>query len=479
MSTVRRIAKNTGVMFIAQIMTYVLGFFITMYTARYLSAEGFGILSLALSITAIFGIFVDMGLSALMVRDIARDKSLSDKYISNTFLMKIILSILTFGLIILTVNIIGYNETVRNVVYIITISIIINAFGAVLTAIFQANEKMEYISVSTILNSVLMLLGTLIGIHYGFTVLYFASLYVLASSLSFIYVIIIYLMKFTLPKIKIDLSLWKPILKEAWPFGITGLSGMLYTYADSIMLSILQGNEVVGWYSAAYRLMLIVLIIPNAVNTAIFPVMSKLYTSSRDSLSLMYEKYFKYMVILGIPTGAGTTLLADKIILLIFGQGYIQSILALQILIWTVVLTFIGAAFVQLLQSINKQLIITKISVICLIINIILNLILIPHYSYIGASFATLVTEIILVGYILLISYKLGYGISFKTITNDSSKVLVATAIMSIFVWYSKSLNLFLLILIAILIYFATLYLVNGIDDDDIFLIKEILNMNK
>jgi O-antigen/teichoic acid export membrane protein len=478
MSTVRRIAKNTSVMFIAQIMTYVLGFFITMYTARYLSAAGFGILSLALSITAIFGIVGDMGLSTLMIREVARDKAKSNKYLSNIAIIKVLLSILMFVLIALTANILGYNKVVSTVIYLITISVVINAFSTVLTAVFQANEKMEYLSISTILNSILMFSGTIIGVQYKLDILFFASLYIIANALTFIYIIWIYIKKFNLPKLEIDMGFWKPTIKEAWPFGITSLSGMLYTYIDSIMLSIMQGNEVVGWYSAAYRLMLIVLFIPNAVNTAVFPVMSRLYNSSRDSLTLMYEKYFKYMIIIGIPMGFGTTLLADKIILLIFGQGYTQSIAALQILIWTMVFTFIGAAFVQLLQSINKQLIITKISIICVIINIILNLILIPRYSFIGASFATLITEIFLVGYILLISYKLGYGIPHKVVVKNLFKVLLSTAAMSIFIWYFRSLSLFPLIFMGILVYFVSLYLVKGIDDDDIFLIKEILNKN-
>ncbi len=449
-----------------------------MYTAQYLGAEGFGILSLALSITAIFGIIGDMGLGTLMVREVARDKTTSNKYISNIALIKVVLSLLMFTLIVLTVNIIGYSKLVSTVIYLITISVVINAFGGVLTAIFQASERMEYLSGSTILNSVLMFLGTMIGIYYKLDILFFASLYIIANSLVLVYIIIVYIKKFDLPKIEIDTKFWKPTIKEAWPFGITSLSGMLYTYIDSIMLSIMQGNEVVGWYSAAYRLMLITLFIPNAINTAVFPVMSRFYNSSRDSLTLIYERYFKYMLIIGIPMGFGTTLLSDKIILLIFGQGYTQSIPALQILIWTMVFTFIGAAFVQLLQSINKQLIITKISMLCVVINIILNLILIPKFSFIGASFATLITEIVLVGYVLLISYKLGYGISHETVLKNLSKVLVATAVMSISIWYFRSLSLFPLLFIGILIYFISLYLVKGVDEEDIFLIKEILNKN-
>lgn len=475
MNTVQRIAKNTGVMFLSQILTYVLGFFITMYTGQYLGANGFGIISLALSITAIFGVFVDMGLSTLMIRETARNKSLSNKYIVNLALMKVPLSILTFGSIALLVYCFHYSPMVANVIYIITLSVILNSFSGILAAIFQSHEKMEYLSVNNILNSILIFAGVLIGIRYNFSVTFFALVYVIANALSLIYVGSVYIWKFSMPKFEIDLSFWKPTIKEAWSFGLIGLSGNLYTYIDSIMLSVFQGTEVVGLYSAAYRLMLVTLFIPTTINTAVFPVMSRFYNSSRESLNLMYERYFKYMIIVGIPMGVGTTILAKSIILLIFKSGYIESVGALQILIWTMVFTFIGASFVQLLQSINKQLIITKISIICVIINILLNLVLIPRYSFIGASIATLLTEVILVSYIISTSYKLGYKIEHKIVLKDLARVIVASTVMSIFLLHFHYLNLFLLIVLGILVYFAVLYSVGGIDDVDRDLIKQTL----
>jgi O-antigen/teichoic acid export membrane protein len=476
MSTARRIAKNTSLMLTSQIITYILGFFITLYTARYLGVGNFGILSLALSLTGIFVIFTDLGLGTLIVREVARDKSVADKYISNIALMKILLTIFTLGLTVLTVNILGYNDTVKNVIYIITYSIMIGTFIGFLAAIFQANEKMFQISISNILTSVTMLISTFIGIYYGLNLNFFASIYLISNILIFIYIFSMYIRTFSLPQIQIDLTLWKPTLKEAWPFGITSISAMLYTYIDSIMLSVIQGTEAVGVYSAAYRIMLVMLFIPNAVNLAIFPVMSQYYESSKDSLRIVHERYFKYMILLGVPIGAGTTILASKIILLIFGQGFTQSVIVLQILIWTIVLTFAGASFVQLLQSTNKQIVITKISGICVVINIVINLLLIPKYSYIGASFATLLTEIILVGYIIFASYKLGYGIDPKVVKKDLSKVLTATFVMSAVIWYFNGLNLFILVITGIFIYFITLYLVKGIDKEDVYLVKKILN---
>jgi len=91
MNTVQRIAKNTGVLLVSQIASYILGFFFIMYTARYLSAEGFGILSFALAFTAIFAVFSDLDLSMLAVREVARDKSLAGKYLGNIAVMKVIL----------------------------------------------------------------------------------------------------------------------------------------------------------------------------------------------------------------------------------------------------------------------------------------------------------------------------------------------------------------------------------------------------
>lgn len=180
------------------------------------------------------------------------------------------------------------------------------------------------------------------------------------------------------------------------------------------------------------------------------------------------------MMVLGIPLGIGTSLLAKPIILLLYGTEYYPSVITLQILVWAIVFTFAGASYIQLLQSTNKQLIITKISLACLVMNVILNLILIPSYSYVGASFATIATEAVLNGYIIYVTYKLGYGTSYKVVLKDLSKIFVATAVMTLFIWYFINLNFFLLVAAAIIIYFIVLYIVKGIDDVDMEILKRI-----
>ena len=247
--------------------------------------------------------------------------------------MKIILVVITFGLIALTINLLGYPEQTIEVVYLVALSIIFSAFSGMFYSIFQAYEKMEYQSVGQILSSALMLAGALFAISQGFSVVGFASIYFLVSAVVLGYAFAVCAWKFVLPKLEVDLGFWKPTMKEALPFGLTGTFITIYLWIDSVMLSLMKGDEVVGWYTAAYRIVLVFLFIPIAFNSAVFPLMSRFYVSSKDSLKFMFEKHFKYMLMIGLPICVGITLLADRIILLIFGAEYVPSVIVLQILI--------------------------------------------------------------------------------------------------------------------------------------------------
>lgn len=475
MNTVQRIAKNTGVFLTSQIISFILGFFTILYSARYLGVEGFGILSIALAFTGIFGILSDLGLSTLTTREIARDKSKSNKYLFNTGLIKLVLACLTVIVVVFVVNLVDYSPDIKNIIYIITFSVILGSFSGIFYSLFQAYEKVEYQSIGQIIYSILILSGVLLAIYYRAGVYGVSLVYLFTSIIILIYSMFIFIWKFFMPRVEIDFSFWKPTLKEALPFGITSFTGSIYIYVDSVILSILQSTEVVGWYNAAYKLLFILVFIPGAVNVAIFPVMSRLHSSSdQNNLRYIYERYFKYMLILGIPIGFGTTILANKIILLIFGPQYSNSALVLQILIWTIVFTFAGAAFIKLFESINRQLTITKITGICMVINIFLNLILIPKFSYIGASFSTVITEIIMVGTVFWVSGQIGYDISRNKIFKIIFKVIFASIIMGLFLYYLLDLNLLVLIIFASLIYLGVLYLIKGIDDEDIKVFKRI-----
>jgi len=472
MSFIQRIAKNTGVFLTAQAISYVLSFFFFVYIARYLGAEGFGIFSFALALTAIFGIFSDLGLRQVTTREVARDKSLTKKYLGNIAGMKIILVIVVLAALVLFVNLAGYPEETIKIVYLIGLSIVFTAFLQMFYGIFQAYERMEFESVGNILKNSLLLISALFVITNNLSILTLAFFYFLASAITLGYALIISLWKFVRPKIEIDWSFLKPTLKEALPFGLIGIFGMFLHWIDTVMLSIMKGETVVGWYSAAYRIFFVLLLIPSAFDMAIFPVMSRFYISSKNSLKFIYEKSLKYLILIGIPIGVGGTLLADKIILLIFGKEYQPSIIAFQILIWSAVLIFMGTPFSSLLNSTNKQVVLAKIIGISVAVNIFLNLLLIPKYSYIGASITTVISVFLILLGVMIVASRIGYKIPISKIVNPILKAAISGLIMGTFIVYFKNINLFLLITFSAMIYFVVIYFIKGLDKEDLAVIK-------
>jgi O-antigen/teichoic acid export membrane protein len=479
MNKIQIIAKNVGVLSFSQIVSYLFGFLYLMYTARYLGAEGFGILSFAIAFTGIFVVLADLGLNMVMVREIARDRSLSGEYLGNIIIIKIILGLITFFLIVLTVNIVKYPQETINVVYLIAISVIFVSFSGVFNSIFQANERMEYQSIGQILNSSLLFTGAIIAIYYGFGLYAFASINLIVSIVVLFYSLFICFWKFVLPKIEVDLNFWRHIISEALPFGLTSIFVVLYYYIDTVLLSIIlpNANEVIGWYSAAYKLIIFLSFIPGVYFSSVFPVMSNFHKESSESLKFAFERSIKYMTILGVPIAAGITILADKIILLVYGAAYLPAVIALQILVWSVALIFIDSAFAYLFSSINKQTTVAKIMGIVVFVNIALNLVLIPLYSYVGASVVTLTSDIITLMLMVFVLSKTKYKVPISLMKNVV-KVFIASFLMVISIIIMNDLNLFLIILISSIVYAVSFLLVKGLDKDDILLIKRLISQS-
>lgn len=472
MSSVRTLAKNTTVLLIANIISSFLGFFTTLYTARYLGVEGFGILSLALSLTGIFAVFTDLGLSTLTTREVSRNRSLANKYIGNTILIKILLAILTFAMIVVVVYLIGYPQTVKDVIYLVAFSVIFLAFTGIFNSIFQAFEKMEYMSLNIVVNAVLMLAGVLLVIYYGLGVIAMASVYLISSVVVLTIAFAVYSWKFFLPKIHLDLKFWKPTIKEASFFGISSILVVIYFYIDSVMLSIMVNNAAVGIYNAAYKLILVLMFIPSILVISIFPVMSKHFESSKDLLRIEYEKSFKYLFVVAIFIFIYGLVFADKIIYIIYGSGYSTSVGALQALIFVIPVIFITYLFGNILGAINKQRILTIVAFANAVLNILLNIILIPKFSYIGASIATVATETL--GYILMFSYISRYHFKIS-LTQNILKTLLMGLILLLLIYYIKiNINWIIAAVAGLILYIVLLFGFRIVTKEDLELFKEI-----
>jgi O-antigen/teichoic acid export membrane protein len=472
MSTVRRVAKNTGVLIFADITSKLFSLILVIYIARFLEDVGYGKYSFALAFTALFAVLINLGLNMLTIREVARDKNLAGKYLGNIVVIKVPLSIITFCLIVFIINMMHYPADTTMAVYLAGISVILTSFSQLFRSIFVAFERMEYEAFLNIVKTIITVSLGLLVLFSGYGLIELVSVFVVAGLVDFCLSIFITLRKFVKPKIEIDLDFWKRSILTALPFALLSVVSIIYLRIDTVMLSVMKGDEVVGWYSAAYTILLAMLFIPEIFSYAIFPSMSKFFVSSKDALKTTLEKSSKYLFIIGLPTMLGLILLADKIVLIIYGIKFTNSIIALQILSLYLPLRFVNYILARTLYSIDKQMSVALTVTITAAANVVLNLFLIPILSFIGAAIATVLTEIILFA---LYFYFISKYFHRLTLHKIFIKPSISCLVMGIFIYQFKEIILFLLIPLATFLYFGLLYLLRTFSEEDMLLFKQVM----
>jgi len=429
MKTARTIIKNTVVLISGEVVGKFLALVFTIYMARYLQVEGFGVLSFGLAFAGMFGLFADIGFFELTIREVSRDKSAALKYFSNIATLKLIIMVPVFGSMFAFINLMGYPLQTIQVVYILGASMILDSISMIFNSTFQAFEEMEYISIAKIIKNLLLLGGTFTAIFLGMGILAFASLYLFASLITLLFDVFISLRKFIVPKLSFDKDFCNWLLKEGVPFWTSSAFVVILNQTDKIMLSFLVDDSAVGIYSAAFRIVYTMNFIPIMFVSAIYPATSRLFLTSKDSLKELFERSFKYLLIAGILFVIVVNSYSDLIIVRIFGEGYSASILCLEILIWASLFIFLDIGYSNLLRSTDRQVLVMYVTILIASLNIVLNLVLIPMYSYIGASYATLFSRIVAFLIFSAIVMKGDFRFSTGTLVNGGKVVAITLGI--------------------------------------------------
>ena len=472
MNIIQRIVKNTVALFVAELVAAILSMILAIAIARELGDVIFGKYSFAIYFVALFTQFADLGYTTLSLREVARDKSQASKYLSNNLSIRVILSLLIFAFIVVTINIMNYPTETKNIVYLFGICTLTISLAGAFNVIFRAYEKFEYESAIMIIVYIARASLCLLALFLGYGLFEISLIFAFSGILTLILFFLVCERKFIKTKLELDFAFLKNTIKLALPFTIVTTFGFIYVRIDTIMLSIMKGDAVVGWYNAAATLTYGLRPIPHFFMSALLPVMSYYYMSSKDSLKIAYEKSFKYLLILGLPIAVGTTLLSDKIIFLLYGSQFSNSVIALQILGWDILLIFLYSCLAFLLISIDRQVQMAVIAGCTALINIILNLFLIPSFSYIGAAIATIAAEGFLFLAYVYVSSRYFHKLHIQKII---VKPIIACAVMGFFVYTFHHFNLIVLIITGCFLYFAVLYVLKGFSEEDISLLKKVI----
>ena len=461
---------------VSQILASVFGFVWTILIARYLGVSDYGILGFAISITTILGIIDDMGISTHIVRHISTDYDSAPKYIGNALPLKLIFASSKVILTLIILIILGVNELTLTITMLFTLEMIFKSYINSLNGSFQAFELGKYQGIGNIIMNTLTLVFILIAIYTDLGLFGVSISYVLANLIAFIYVYYVLNKHVVKPKFELDAEFCKKITLLSLPFAVTGILYTVYYSIDVVMLTNIVGSYATGIYNATYKLISVLTLFYSVYTAVIFPVMSKFFKNDESMLLISFEKSIKYLMLAIIPLAVGTVLYSTDIIHLIYGHEYDAASSVLSILIWTVCLLFISGACNTLLNASHKEVTVTKIYAIAAVFNIVLNFYMIPFLSYNGAAITTVLSDVLIVIMQVYVIYRLGHRPN-KKLFSDLGKIIIGSGILGIAL-YLLNLNMWVAIPAGMIIYFIAVYLLRVFDNDDKYIIKEILGRN-
>jgi len=391
----RRYAVNTSWMMAEQLLRIVAGLFVGIWVARYLGPEQFGLFSYIVAFTAIFGGIAKLGLDSVMVRELVNQPGMRNKYLGTAFWLKFGGALLVIALIAAIVPFTS-NDAITNLyIFIIAAGLVFQSFEVV-EFYFQSQVLAKIISICKIAQ---LALSSIIKVYLVLTqaelIWFVVTTAFDAMSLAISYFIAYRLLKNASFYKFFDPQVARGLLRDSWPLIFSSLVVMVYMRIDQVMIKEMLGGYEVGIYSAAVRLSEVFYFIPVFVTASVFPAIINAKMRSEDQYIERLQSLYAFLAWIAIAIALLTTFLSDWLIFLLYGELYQSAAKVLVIHVWGAVFVSIGVAFTKHLVTEN----LTKISLyraaLGAVLNVILNLFLIPSCGIHGAALAMLFSQII------------------------------------------------------------------------------------
>ncbi len=452
------VAKNTFWLFVSNFGGRLLKAVAIIYGARVLGTAGWGVFSYAITLAGFFTLFIDPGINSLVLRDAAKSSGEEKgSLIATALFMKIVLVILVSLIVIFIAPFFSTLPGAKILLPIVTLVIVFDTFREFFSSVIRSMEKMEWEAGIFLLTNLGIMTAGLIFLRIRPTPVSLSWAYVVGTGIGAVTATIVIRPYLSRLFSNFSIIVAKKIVFSAWPFAVAGALGILLTNTDVLIISWLRNASDVGIYSAAIRIIQILYIIPSILQYSTLPLLARLANTSSEKFRRGLEQTLSIIFMLSIPIALGGAILSGQIMQFIFGQSYAAGSTAFRILMLTMCVDFPAAIISAALFSYNSQRSLIVASGIGGIVNVVLDLILIPRFGLAGSATATLIAQILLNWYLWHTMKKINYF----SVTPLLSRILAAAGVMTIATVLFSSLGVPVLINIAVsgAIYFSALFL--------------------
>ena len=388
----KRYFTNTSWLMGHRVLSMVVALFVGVYVARYLGPERFGLLSYAGSFVGLFTALATLGLDGIVVRELVETPERRDELLGTSFWLK------AGGAILMWIGIataipFTHNDTQTNIlIAIIAFGVIFQAFN-IIDFNYQAEVKSKYVVYVQVVQLVVSSTAKLVFVWIAAPLVWFACVFLLDAIVRAVGLTAIYLKNTG----KVWYSKWRwqtarVLLMDSWPLILAGMVVSIYMKIDQVMIKEMLDVERVGFYAAAVRLSEAWYFVPIAITSSVFPAIVNAKKQSEELYCQRLQKLYDLMVWLAVAIALPTTFLAPWVIRILYGRAFLPAAEVLSIHIWAGVFVFLGVASSQYLIAENYTRISFHRTFVGAIVNVILNIILIPKYGINSAASATLIS---------------------------------------------------------------------------------------
>lgn len=372
-----------------------IGFFYTIFLARSLGVEDFGLYTVGFAYFSIISSVADFGINRYLIREMARQESKVTEFLSNIVALRLTFTSLLFAIFATFLYFFDADKLRVSIILLASLAIVPQAVALTFDGIFVALRKLQFSGLGLLASSLSTALAGFFLVQQGFGPIGAANALILGQ---LAYVLVLATLLFLTNNMAlshIKLSVIKEIIKGSLPYGLLGIIALLYFRIDTILLVYLRGSFETGIYGIGFRFLEAVTFIPGAFFAGIFPVFAKSAETNLHSLKKLYFKSLFLMAAVGVVVLLFYVLFLPFLIRLFLPQ-YGPSVGVIMILSLAVPFMFAHVPAVSLLFSSAKYLKkVLLLSVLIVLLNIILNLIFIPKYGFWGASVVTVFSEIV------------------------------------------------------------------------------------
>lgn len=417
----------------ASSFTSFLIFILFINIGRVLGTQDFGKFSFALAFVFLFDPLLDPGLHHLLIREISRKKSMCRHYLSTALSWKVLSAPIVIIIIAVIVHIIQDDQKTIMAVYLITGSLCFKSTKDPFRTALLAHEYFGLEAISAYFENVSLLVCGLISLYAGYGLLGICSVYLFVRLIDLIVIIIIVSITVCPPSINFDFKAINYLVVTSLPIGAFYITLNVYNYIDTVMLSIIKTDSEVGLYNASYKIYEGLIIFPVIIGTVLMPRLSQYYKTNHMAFKELFSNGLKYIIILGLIVTTNGLLLSKTIIPILFGIEYNMASISLNILLIGIIFSYIINFLNTALITMDLQKIMLQIAVFGLVCNVALNFIFIPFYGYVGAAWATIIVQ----GIVMIITY--GVMVRFKqkiSLTSVFIRPVTTILLLFTFVWY-------------------------------------------